>query len=240
MSAVGLFWQKVTPTQLKRIVAAVALLIVLLLAVTVAGQVKVEADGGASSSASGGAWQSPASIFGARSPGRRDDGLVLWAKKRLKGLARTQAPPPRRERVLPVTRTRQPLALPAFTPEGPLSLLGTPSAINPPVIGPSSFAPPIPAFTAPGFDGLLDLPPSPGGVGGNDGTNPLPPGPVVPELATWLQMVLAIGALGLALRRSAESRGPIDYANSHTADELDRAGCDRSFQPLTCQSHCAS
>ncbi len=209
MSAVGQFWQKVTPTQLKRIVAAIALLIVFCLAVVVIGQVKVGAGGGASTnrSASDGVWRSPASIFDERSPGRRDDGLVFWVKKRLAGLSQTRPAKPRRERVLPVTRSRPVLTIPAFTPEGSLSLLGMPSPVITPTIGSSSFAPAIPAFTAPGFEGLLDLPPSSGGRG-SEGTSPLPPGPAVPELATWLQMVLAIGMAGLVLRRSAaEGRG---------------------------------
>ena len=209
MSAVGQFWQKVTPTQLKRIVAAITVLIVFCLAVAVVGQVKVRAGGSGRASNSG--WRSPASIFDARSPGRRDDGLVFWVKKRLSGLSRAKLAPPRRERVLPVTRTRPALTLPPFTPEGPLSLLGAPGPIVPPAIGSSSFAPAIPAFAAPGFDGLLDLPPSPG-TRGDGTTNPLPPGPAVPELATWLQMVLAIGVAGLALRRSAECQWRVLFA----------------------------
>jgi hypothetical protein len=63
------------------------------------------------------------------------------------------------------------------------------------------FAPPVAAFTAPGFDGLFDLPPSPS-LSQRDEGPPLPPSPAVPELATWLQMVVAIATIGLVMRRA--------------------------------------
>jgi hypothetical protein len=93
-----------------------------------------------------------------------------------------------------------------FQPDAPFGLLAGPSGIGPPppaqLLG---FAPAIPAFAAPGFDGLFTLPPSPS-LSEGDEAPPLAPNPAVPEFATWLQMVVAIGMLGLVLRRSRDVR----------------------------------
>lgn len=195
MSALGQFWRRVTPAQLKRIVLAVLALALVPVAVVLLGQ------GGGSAGGTGGGWQSPASIFAARSPGRRNDNAVFWVKKRLGAAPRVLVPQPRRERVLPARRARP--SPTTITPGyGPLALLGEPSPIGFPPPATMGLAPAVPAFSAPGFDGLFALPPSPG-IPGSDGADPLPtPGPAVPELATWLQMVLAIGALGVMLRRA--------------------------------------
>lgn len=196
MSVFGQFWQRVTPVQLKRMLAAVLALALAPLSVALVTQ-QGDGEGG-----SGGGWQSPASIFAARSPGRRDDALVFWVKKRLADGARSRAISPPRDRVLPVTRARAPARV-AFQPDAPFDLLDAPVDVLAPG-GMLGFAPPIPAFTAPGFDGLFDLPPSPSLSRGVDEAPTLPPSPAVPELATWLQTALAIATLGLAMRR----RGP--------------------------------
>lgn len=202
MNAIGQFWQKVTPAQLKRILIAVLMLTLVPVSVMLVTQQ------GAVGGRSGGGWQSPASIFAARSPGRRLDGLVFWVKQRLRGGTRTGALSRARERVLPVTRAR-PAARVLFQPDAPFGLSGAPSAIGVAASGEIlGFAPAVPAFAAPGFDGLFDLPPSPSLSERDEQKPPLPPSPAVPELATWLQMVLAIATLGLAMRRGhgAEAR----------------------------------
>jgi hypothetical protein len=200
VSAIGQFWQTVTPAQLKRIL--LALLALALVPATVA--LLLGQQGGRGGSA-GGSWQSPTSIFAARSPGQRHDGLVFWVKQRLAGASPARVLGPIRERLLPGARAR-PLARVPFEADAPFGLLGRPSGIGLPPSGEMlGFAPSIPAFTAPGFDGLFDLPPSPSLSEGNE-TPPLPPGAAVPELATWLQMVVAIAMVGLAMRRSRDVR----------------------------------
>jgi L,D-transpeptidase catalytic domain len=196
VSAMGQFWEKMTPVQRKRILIAVAALVLLVLAAGAMGR-QDEGQG-----PSGAGWQSPASVFAARSPGRRDDRLVTWVKKqRAAGGRRVPKPETRHERVLPATRTRT-VDRVQFLPEEPLRLLGEPTDF---AFAPSGymlgFAPAVPTFTAPGFEGLFDLPPSPGGLG-TDATPLPPPGPAVPELAVWLQMIVAMGALGVVLRRT--------------------------------------
>jgi hypothetical protein len=194
VSTLGEFWARITPNQLKRILIAVLALALVPVAVAVVSQ-----DGG-SAGGSGGGWQSPASIFAGRSPGRREDGVMSWVKQRLAEVPRARTPNSMRERVLPGVRAR-PVPQPLQLALRPLGLLGEPSPIGLPPSESLGFAPMIPAFSAPGFDGLFNLPPSPGG-GLSNGAGPLPPpGPAVPELATWLQMVVAIGVLGLVLRR---------------------------------------
>jgi len=193
------FWQRVTPSQLKRILIAVVALLLIPFLVATATQ------DGAGGSGSGGGRHSPDSIFSARSPGARDDGLVSWVKKRLASAPRARPPNTTRERVLPGSRTRPTMTLQGPPDFAPLALLG--AAGDPTTFPPDrllGFAPPIPAFAAPGFDDVLALPPSPGGAPSGEGGNPTPPGPAVPEIATWLQMIVAIGVIGLTLRRRRE------------------------------------
>jgi hypothetical protein len=87
VSAIGQFWQTVTPAQLKRILVALLALALVPIAAALMTQE------GSGAGRGGGEWQSPSSIFAARSPGQRNDGLVFWVKKRLAGLAEPRARP---------------------------------------------------------------------------------------------------------------------------------------------------
>ena len=203
MGVLQQFWHRITPPQLKRLLIAGFALLLIPVLVAVAMQ---EGAGGGSS---GGGWQSPDSIFAARSPGRRDDSLVSWIKKRLRSGSRVRPPDGPRERVLAGRRSRPAGEPPGEREYGPVALL-SPAGPALPFASASllGFAPAIPGFSAPGFEDVLALPPSPSGAPGTGNVNPVPPGPAVPELATWLQMVLAIGALGLILRR-VQGVGPV-------------------------------
>lgn len=149
--------------------------------------------------------RNPLSIFAARSPGPRADGVLYQTKPKLAATHR-QRPRPLglvpHERVLSMGRTRPvaPFAPAAGAP--PLALLGTPTPLPfvPGLGGPEYVAS---AFEVPGF-GFGDVPGFAGGGGPPDNEAPPPggPGPAVPEPATWLMMIVGFGWVGHSLRRN--------------------------------------
>lgn len=151
------------------------------------------------------ALRNPLSVLEGRSPGARVGGALFQTKQRRAAAQRARPIPPGlvpHERVLAMTRSR-----PAASPVAPLgdavpdlALLGQPGDLFavPNVPAPSG----APAFDVPGFSfgdapGFAAEPQNPSQPG-----TPVPegPGPAVPEPATWLMMILGMGAIGGMLR----------------------------------------
>lgn len=154
------------------------------------------------------AASSPLSILASRSPGPRIGGVLYKVKRRLAGKSATRhrsSPVSPRERVLAMIRER---------PRGPLLIapLGAPV----PQLRPMGFSPNFnpapdadvfgPAFEVPGFN-FGDVP-LPSGSGAPPEESPVPPGPAVPEPATWAMMIVGIAVIGKALRDRFASARP--------------------------------
>jgi hypothetical protein len=153
------------------------------------------------------ALRDPLSVLGDRSPGARLGGALFQTKQRRAAGQRTRPIAPGvvpHERVLAMTRSRPvPSAGPLGDAVPDLALLGRP---EPMFVGPGV---PVtggaPQFDVPGFSfgdgpGFAIVPdgPQPSQPGSPP---PNGPGSAVPEIATWLMMILGIGAVGRALRR---------------------------------------
>ncbi len=169
----------------------------------------------------------PGSIFAERSPGARGDGLLLQTKPDRVALAPGLLPVGPEERVLAETRERPPeialpLAAPAFAlgQTGPSFELGAPPAFPPS----ESYPTPPPGFTSapPGLNGPFSPPTSqtspPGGGPPGGGPPGTPPSTPVPEPDAWMLMILAVFAVGGALRwRRAGQRLPQDRSTGVNA-----------------------
>lgn len=150
--------------------------------------------------------RNPMSIFASRSPGVRLGGVLLQTKPDYAAKPRQRARPidsVPRERVLSSGRSRPggPLGLSADNGPlaglqgGPTTLSSTPGFDVPSGIGPGFDVPAFGFGDTPGFAGTPGNPANPG--------SPTPggPGSAVPEPATWLMMILGLGATGWAMRR---------------------------------------
>ena len=174
---------------------------------------------GEQAQAVGAALRDPLSVFADRSPGVRLGGALYQTKPKVAAAPRRRSRPVGpvpRERVLSTGRTR-PAPPPAFADAPPVALLGTPGLMSGiPIEGP--FGNVSPAFEVPPF-GFGDTPGFTAGPGNLPGTGPggQPgsgtgggpgggPGSAVPEIATWLMMIVGLAAAGLALRRQSATR----------------------------------
>jgi hypothetical protein len=146
----------------------------------------------------------PGSIFAERSPGARDDGLLLQTKPdRVAAAPGVHLEGPE-ERVLAGVRERLPE--PELALDGsPLSLVQAPPAFGAPFLPPGGGLPAPPGISGPGASPLAGplTPPNsqttpPGG--GPPGGPPQTPTNPVPEPDVWMLMILALFAVGAALR----------------------------------------
>lgn len=166
----------------------------------------------------------PLAVLGQRSPGARADGALLQVKLP-RGLARADRGP--HERVLSGLRTRPgapALATPGFGPPPPAEVALLPGGPGEDAIAQGPVPAPLSGF--PGFFGGGGVISGGGGGGGTGGggtggggdtmtppvVTPTPPATVaaLPEPATWLTMILGFALMGVALRRPARSRRPLD------------------------------
>lgn len=160
--------------------------------------------GGIGGSAAGGTGsRDPMAVLATRSPGARAPGALAQTKPRLASTARPRPAPGAAapsQRVLPAVRSR-PVASLADRPlnlSGPaFALAGLPGDLpgigGLPPQGPGFGVPGSGCDAVPGFAGAPNLP----GAANPPGS----PGPPIPELATWLMMIVGLGVAGHALRR---------------------------------------
>lgn len=154
--------------------------------------------------------RNPMSVFAARSPGVRLDGALYQTKPKVAAASRKRDRPIAllpHERVLSNVRSRPSPPPAAFADAPPLALLGEPGLMTGVPIGgpqgggsPAFDVPPFGFGDTPGFTAGPGNPPgneTPGGGGPGPGSGP---GSAVPELGTWLMMIVGLGAVGQAVR----------------------------------------
>lgn len=147
------------------------------------------------------AIRDPLSILRSRSPGQRPKGALYQTKPRKAAITRARPPviaSRPKERVLAVVR-RRPV---------PAPLIELPAFALPPDAGLTGF--PVGVFDLPDLGNALsppgfDVPPfafgdRPRQTGSGTPTPPITPGGAVPEVATWLMMVMGIGMIGHTFR----------------------------------------
>lgn len=168
--------------------------------------------GGEDAKAVGNAMRNPLSIFALRSPGARLNGVLLQTKPKLASTSRRRERPiglVPQERVLSTGRARPtPVfgAAPDLNPQVGLSAIPTGFIVGPGFDAPTPIGPgfDVPGFgfgDTPGFAGASGNPPVTGGPGPGPGPGPGSPGGAVPEISTWLMMILGLGITGLVSRR---------------------------------------
>lgn len=160
--------------------------------------------------------RNPMSVFAARSPGVRLGGALYQTKPRVAAAPRKRDRPVGvvpHERVLSNVRSRPAPPAAAFADAPPIALLGGPGLMNDMPIGgslvggsPAFDVPPFGFGDTPGFTVGPGNPPgneTPGGGGGpGPGTGPgQGPGSAVPEIGTWLMIIVGLGVIGQAFRR---------------------------------------